>query len=535
MKSKIWLILKYSYQNKVRPRKNKKGIIKRRGPWSALLAYLFPPILFGGMLAPIFYMMFKSLNFPLSELGIETTWNLLDLIFGGWFLTMGFMFVLNYAPAIVANLFESEITQLLLVMPVRRFEIYVASAVDSFIMAGIPIGMMIPVFVIYAILRETNIFFTILSGIGYILLLLFIANLFGSILSRYLTKTSAKRWTMIMYFINIFLYVGGVNMMPSIGVGRDMNYFVDVIKKILNIILNDFWPHTWFLKAMNGDLISMAILYGATFILGYFIYKISDKIEFSSSNKSKKKKKSVEINFKHSKFPMFKKDFKLLFRDSQTFFLILYPIFLPLIMIFTSDSLEMIGTIFIMLSGMYAAMIAIYALSYEGKIWPNPKLYPLKSQELVFSKVAIPVIIFVLEYIALAIIIITMEKSSTIIFYSVFPITLILIYSSILGIKLYLSNPKRDLSQKNILNGKEVFMLEGITLGLTMGIFVLGNLYIASLKNPSMKDKFIDWLFDSPFLYHFIGAGIPIFLLCLTIYLIVKETKKIHKLLISWE
>ncbi|AEX86045.1 putative permease (DUF2074) [Marinitoga piezophila KA3] len=535
MKSKIWLILKYSYQNKVRPRKNKKGIIKRRGPWGALFAYLFPMVIFGGTLAPIVYFMFKNLNVPLSQFGMNTPWNLLDIIFGMWFLTMGFMFFLNYSPAIVANLFESEITQLLLVMPVKRFEIYTASAIDSLIMAGIPLGMMIPVFVVYAMLMKTNIILTILAGLGYILFLMLLSNFGGVILSRFLTKTSAKRWTMIMYFVSIFLYVGGTNLLPSLVADNSLEELVAAFNKTIGLILNDFWPHTWVLKAMNGSITFLAILYVVISILGYFIYGISNTMEFNTSSGKKEKHSQKEISIKHSKFPMFKKDFKLLFRDSQTFFLILYPIFLPIIFIFTSESLEMIGTMYVLLSSMYAAMIALYSVTYEGKIWPIPKLYPLKPWELIFSKVLIPVFIFTLEYVILVIAIILMKKSSSIIFYSIIPIFLIILYSAILGVSMYLKNPKRDLSQKNVLNGKEVFILEGISLSFTLGIFVLGNLYIASLKNPSMKDKFIDWLFDSPFLYHFIGAGIPIFLLCLTIYLIVKETKKIHKLLISWE
>ncbi|KLO22848.1 hypothetical protein X275_04640 [Marinitoga sp. 1197] len=533
MKNKIILILKYSYQNKLRPKQKKDGTYKKRGPWRALMAYILPAIIFGGSLAPMMYFMFKELNIPFSQLGINLPWTILDVIFGMWFLLMGFMFFLNYSPAIVANLYESEMTQLLLSMPIRRSSIYIASAIDSLIMAGLPLGMMIPIFAVYALIAKNSIIFSILGGIGFLILLLLISNLGGILFSKFLTKTSAKRWTMIMYFISIFFYVGISNLLPNFA-NTPPSQLVNALERMSNIILNTFWPHTWVINVMKGSIPFLILLYSTILILSYIIYNLSNTLEFSVSRKKGKKKKA-EIKFKSSKFPILKKDFRLLFRDSQTFFLLLYPLFIPIIFMFSSKSLDMISIIFVMIAAIYASMVAIYAISYEGKLWPVPKLYPIKIGHLIFSKAFMPFIIYVVEYIAITILIYLSGKASIEVFWSIIPVILIIMYSSILGISLYLKNPKRDLSQKNIISGKEVFYLEGITLGLGLGIFLPGNLYISSLKNIEIKEQLIDFLFDSTLLYHLIGAVLPLFLLFLTIYLIKREIKKTKERMLKWE
>ncbi|GAB6188525.1 hypothetical protein JCM30566_02640 [Marinitoga arctica] len=534
MKNKIWLILKYSYQNKIRPKKKKDGTYKKSGPLNALMAYIVPAIIFGATLSPIMYFLFKDLNIPFTQFGLDLPWTILDVVFGMWFLLMGFMFFLNYSPAIVANLYESDMTQILLSMPLKRSSIYISSAIDSLVMAGLPLGMMIPNFIIYAIIAKTNILLSLVAAIGYILFLLVISNLGGVLFSKFLTKTSAKRMTMIMYFLSVFLYVGITNIIPRSLENTSLQQLVDSLKNLSNVMLNILWPHTWIILAMNGSILALVSIYVIIFILGYIIYKISNNLELSTSRK-KSKKANSEIIFKTTKFPTFKKDFKLLFRDSQTFFLILYPIFLPLIFIFTSESTEIMSLVFVMISSIYAAMLGIYSMSYEGKIWPIPKLYPLSFKNLTFSKVLIPIIIFSGEYIGLALLSFLFKKSTVQIFIGIIPVFLMIVYSSILGVSMYLKNPKRDLSQKNIISGKEVFALEGIIMGLGFGIFLPGNLYLSSIKNINLKNRFIDILFDSKILYHLIGAALPIFLILLTVYLSYKELNNVKERMKQWE
>ena len=534
MKNKIWLILKYSYQNKSRPKKKKDGTYKTASPLNALIAYLVPAVVFGATLSPILYYMFKDLNIPFSQLGIDLPWSILDIVFSMWFLLMGFMFFLNYSPAIVANLYESDMTQILLAMPIKRSDIYISSAIDSLVMAGLPLGMMIPVFVIYGIISKTNIFLTTIAGLGFILFLLLISNLGGVLFSKFLTKTSAKRMTMIMYFISIFLYVGMTNIIPRIMKNNSPAQVAESLKKLSSLLLNYAWPHTWVILTMKGNFMALTILIAVILILSYIVYIISNLLELSISRK-KGKKKNYEIKFKTTRFPAIKKDFKLLFRDSQTFFLILYPVFLPLIFIFTNSDADIMSFVFVMIASIYAAMLSIFSTSYEGKIWPIPKLFPITMGNMIFSKIMVPILIFSLEYIVISMLSFFLGKASWIIFMTIIPVIILIVYSSILGVSIYLKNPKRDLSQKNIIKGKEVMYLEGIIMGLSFGIILPGNLYMLALNDVQLKNKFIDFLFDSPILFHLIGGVMPLGFLILSIYLTIKEINKVKERMLKWE
>ncbi|OQY10324.1 MAG: hypothetical protein B6I29_01670 [Marinitoga sp. 4572_148] len=534
MKNKIWLILKYSYQNKVRPKKKKDGTYKKSGPFAGVAAYIIPAIIFGGTISPFLYFLFKDLNIPFSQLGIDLPWTILDIIFSMWFLIMGFMFFLNYSPAIVSNLYESDMTQILLAMPIKRSDIYISSAIDSLVMAGIPLGMMVPIFVIYGIIAQTNIILTTIAGLGYIMLLILISNLGGVLFSKFLTKTSAKRMTMIMYFISIFLYVGITNIIPRIMENNDPSQIAESLKNLSSLLLNYAWPHTWVILTMKGNFMALTILIAVILILSYIVYIISNLLELSISRK-KGKKKNYEIKFKTTKFPAIKKDFKLLFRDSQTFFLMLYPIFLPLIFIFTNSDLNLISFIFVMISGIYATMLSIFSVSYEGKIWPVPKLFPITIGNMIFSKIMVPILIFSVEYIGLMLLLFFLNKSTWVSLVTIIPVIILIIYSSILGVSIYLKNPKRDLSQKNIIKGKEVMYIEGIIMAFSFGIFIPGNLYMFSLINMELKYKFIDFLFDSTILYHLIGGVLPIALLAFIVYMTKKEINKVKERMMKWE
>lgn len=534
MKNKIWLILKYSYQNKVRPKKKKDGTYKKSNPLSGVLAYIIPAVVFGATISPFMYFLFKDLNIPLVQLGIDLPWSILDIVFSIWFLIMGFMFFLNYSPAIVSNLYESDMTQILLSMPIKRSDIYISSAIDSLVMAGLPLGMMIPIFVIYGIIAKTNIFFTLIAGFAYILLLLLISNLGGVLFSKFLTKTSAKRMTMIMYFISIFLYVGITNVVPRLFENNDPNQVIDYLTNLSSLLLNYIWPHTWVILTMNGNMFALFTLIIINVLLGYIVYNIANSLELSVSRK-KGKKTNNEVKFKTTKFPTIKKDFKLLFRDSQTFFLILYPVFLPLIFIFTNSDAELISFIFVMIASIYSAMISIFSISYEGKLWPIPKLFPITIGNMIFSKIIVPIIIFSTEYIGLTILIYLLNKGNWINLMSIIPVIILIVYSSILGVSMYLKDPKRDLSQKNIIKGKEVMYLEGVILGFSFGIFIPGNLYLFSIINENLKLKFIDFLFDSEILYHLIGAALPISLILIILLLISKEINKVKERMLKWE
>jgi ABC-2 type transport system permease protein len=524
------LLLKYSFKNKNRPKPNKKGKVKEMGVFTPIFQYIMPALLFGLTLAPVMYMSFKNLNIPLADMGIDSNFNFLDFMFSTTFLGLGVFFFLNFSPSIIVNLFDSDMTKLHLVMPVKKSTIFFATAIDSFVMAALPLGMLIPIIVVYSIILKVNIFFAIMATIGFVLFLVAISLLGGVIMSFFMGKTAAKRFAMLSYFGSVILYVFAANFMsPDRFATDDLEAFVIYLTESMNFLLHNFWPHTWFIKAMNGDILNLLILLGIGIGLIIFIVQVSNKLDLIAGSK-KVKNKAVKI--KQSKFPIIFKDIKLLVRDAQSIFMLLYPIILPVIFSFTGmNSLTFITIFFVMISSFYSSYLTVLMLVEETKIWPIPKLYPVKINNIVNSKIYIPVSIFFLEYVAIYIVLSIMNRFEIIGLVFMIPMLIILYYSSLIGAGMYLKNPKRDVKQKNILSGKEVLGLEAITMIFSLIIFILLNLYVEFLKVGPF------WIFENIHVIfsHLILLVLPIVLLIMIIIFSVKELKKIESKLKTWE
>ncbi len=531
--SDLSLLLKYSFKNKVRPAKNKKGISKASKPITTVIQYLLPAVIFGMTIAPVMFITMKDLNIPMQSLGIDSSYSFLDIIFSLNFLGMGIMFFMNYSPSIIMNLYDSEMTQAFLTMPIKKSTIFWAGSIDSLLMTGLPLGMLLPIAVVYAIIMKANIFLSILAIVGFVIVLLGISMLGGILMSFFMSRTSAKRFTMFAYFGSIILYVFAANYFnPSNFNSGNVEVIAQTFKNALGFILNPVFPHTWMINSTKGNLWSLIILFGAGILLFCFTYFLSQKLDFSISGK--KAKKSKKITFKTGRFPLIKKDLKLSFRDSQTLFLLIYPAVLPVIFFFAGNtkgsSLGVMSSLmFSAIAAFYAAYLAIMMLAEETKIWPVPKLYPIKNRTLVSNKVNIPFAIFMIEYILIVILLTVISGFSFVNIISILPMGVILYYSSLLGARLFLKNPKREVKQKNFLSGKEVFELEGATMGVAFGVFFLLN-FFSTVKNRPF------WIFvGREWLIYLVFIGVPILLIGLTVLGIFKELKKIKVLIENWE
>ncbi|MDO7975615.1 hypothetical protein OF820_12610 [Oceanotoga sp. DSM 15011] len=528
--SDILYILKYSLKSKIRPRKNKKGEYKKQGVTGTLLSYLLPPIIFGIIIAPLFYITFKDLNIPLSTLGINIDYTFTDLIYSMTFMSLSLLFIINFAPAIIINLFGSEFTSVLLTMPIKRTSIFYSYAIDSLLMAGMPIGLFIPMVITYSMISKVNIFMAIISMIFYILLLLSISFLIGIFMSKIMGKTTANRVYMMTYFLGIFLFVFASNFFsPQKFNTENIQQIAQNFENAGNFFLNNLWPHKLFIDSMYGNIIPFGIIVFLSIILIYINYKIINSSELIS--KSKKSKKQQNIKIKNIKNPFLRKDTKFLMRDSQSLFLILYPIILPIIFFFTGQQIfEIITMVFIFIASYYAAFLNVSLLVEEGKIWPLPKLYPIDTQKLIEFKARVPIIIFSLEYILVTIMSFFVLKISLIYLFLIIPVIILIYYSTILGTRLYVENPKRDMKNKNVLTGREVLKIETITMTLSAGIFIPIFMYKLYTMNPF-------WIFKNmpDILNKFLLIGIPIIIMIINVFMIISEKRKIKTNMINWE
>ena len=522
------LLLKYSYKNKVRPTKNKRGKEVHQGLVSTLISYLILPIIFLAVMMPTLILTLNSmnLNVPLSQLGLNLNHTLLDLLFAPSFLLVSALFILQYSPLLVTTLYDNDMTDLLLSMPIKRSSLFFSASIDSFIMSGIGTGAFFSMTISYSILSGSNIFFAVISIIGFLLFVISISLFLGLVMSFFIRKTSAKRIAQLIYFIGFIFMVLLPQFLPSI-ISDNPEDMIELLENNMKVFLNPIWPHVHFLNALDGNVFSLIFLYALSFLLFYCVYRYSNNLDFTVA---RKKSKRVKVQkFKVSRWPIIEKDRKLLFRNSQLLFMMLYPLIFPFIFIFTGmQNLSYIAIFFLLISGTYTSLTSAYMLIEELKIWPIPKLFPFSARTLVNSKILLSSSIFTLEFIIILIVFSFMVDFNIFDVFLIIPTIILLYYSSLFGARLFLSNPKRDLSQSNkVFTGKETLILELITMGYAAAIFGLLAFYNFMLNQGPV------WIFKNlgmP-LTSLIILGGAVVLVLIIIRSIKKEQEKINRYL----
>lgn len=510
----LFLILKYGFKNKARPKN--KGLFKSNSVFGNIFGYLFPAILFMLIMLPFMLNIFNN-----TQIEIMPGVTFAELMGSMYIALMSLLFFLQYSPSIINTLFNNDNIEFLMTTPVKKGTIFISSAIDSFLVSGLPIGMMLSVIIAYGIASNINIFNLIISSIGYIFLMISLSLIAGLIFSYFIGKTAAKRFSQMMYFASIFAFVFMTNFIPTNQINQAQQGQLSGIFGNMTFLTGEFFPHTLLLKGLKTNVYFGLISILISILIIVLIYVLSSKLDFvTSRKKSKNKEQKIKLT---GGMPVLKKDLKLLQRDSQSLFLILYPLLFPLIFIFINvQSMAAMNIMFIFIGSMYAAILSVGMMVNDMKIWPIPKTYPIKTEQIINNKISIPLIIFLIEYVIITIISAIMGYTNIIDYFMIIPVGLLLYYAALYGVKTYLKNPKRDTSNKNnVLTFKETIAFEGIVMGIGIGIFGFLTAYKINMQTPFLK--------LSPFLTNLIFIGVPILFIGLLIFMIRLERKNIKK------
>jgi ABC-2 type transport system permease protein len=185
-----------------------------------------------------------------------------------------------------------------------------------------------------------------------------------------------------------------------------------------------------------------------------------------------------------------------------------------------------------MIAATYTALITSIMLAEEIKIWPVPKLFPYSTKTMVNSKVMVSSSIFAIEFFAISLIYFFVFGSNIFELILIIPTIILLYYSSLIGARYFLSDPHRDVSQSNkVFKGKEILIIEGITMGYALSIFGLLLFYDVMLTEGLV------WIFEKMglFLTSVIILGTVLTLVLIIIFSIKKEIKKIDRYLEQME
>jgi ABC-2 type transport system permease protein len=251
--------------------------------------------------------------------------------------------------------------------------------------------------------------------------------------------------------------------------------------------------------------------------------KISNVTNMANGRSKTKKSYRMEI----SRYPIVKKEIRLIFRNPQNVFSISYAIIFPVVMAYVNKS-AMSGAMFVgIFAAIYAANLALQLIAEEKKIWPMPKLLPIDMGRTLQYKAAIPAMIFTLGYGVVLLFSYFMLNMNPLMFLSIIPMTAVLLYSSLFGLSLFLNDPQRGMTGKTIaFKFKEALMLEFNTMLLAFGIIFPFNM----LSEGGLLEVLMgEWW------YKLIAIGLPWIIMVIVIFLVKRTFRKINMKVGAWE
>jgi len=527
------LLLRYALKNKKRrnPTKTRSGRLS--SAFSSWLGYLLAPMIFLAFLTPVYYDLFSNLAVPLAKFGWNSSFLVSDVLMAPIFMVTGLLFAFQFAPLLVVELFENDMTPLLLTMPIRRSSIFFVSSLNTLLMTSFGIAMTLSVSLAYLLLNRDQLLWGALGICLWIFFLIALGFLFGFLLARLIGKTAAKRTSQLISFLVLILVVMSPSVVAPIS-GTNPETVLRSLQNSAGFFLSPGWPHYWFMSAAKGQSVFLFPLLGITTGLFGFVLVYANTLNFSPVRKNRERRKAVDGSertnrLKGGALPVLKKELRLMFRESGIIWYLIYPLAFPIFLVFGRyHQMPFVSLLFMIVATMYSGMVSVMMMISEKKIWPIPTLFPVSFLFLVKLKVLIPVALFTLEYLILLGLFIALSPSAIYDVFMIAPIALILYYCSLLGMRLFLQDPNRDISQRNrLLKGSEVLKLEGLSMAFSFGFY--GVFFF--LKTFLIDGPF--WIFASipSWSAILIFAGIILTLFILLFGSIGRERRMIHCLM----
>ena len=480
----------------------KKPISNLFFPVVAVFAYGLPL----GLFLTDFFKMAKDVVVGQSDLA--------TIFVANWSVLMAGMFILSFVPSLVNSFVKNEEIQLLLTMPVRRSTIVLYQTVLTLIVQSFTVVMYLFVIPAYAVATGKNLFMSIFFSFAMCFMLLLISLFIASFLGLWMQRSTARRMNVFSLLLTVVLFLVVTQSLPSMK-NMNANTLSLLIKTGLKVF-SGFNPFVWPILALDNFLY-VILLFAAIFVLWFISLKISERITFENREITHLRRRE---NTTHRP-GVFSKDLKLLFRYEQGIFMLIYPIAVSLIFVFTTRSFVSPLFISIVISTMYVSMSSAMLMKQEFMAWPLAKIMPLTNSQILMPKMIIPAGLYSLITVILALFLQLYFKLS-LTFYLIVPIIFVMYaFASILGIGFFMKEKEKNTisNPARILNTSHIFAIEGIVLAMAAGSVLPLIMYMynrQSLLTILRKEILVD----------LVGICLPISLTVILIFLIRKYFRR---------
>ncbi|MGQ9856751.1 MAG: hypothetical protein ACUVQF_08445 [Fervidobacterium sp.] len=452
------------------------------------------------------YEIYKTLaNFP----DVAKAFYLLTISIFSLFYVVGFVGTGMYAFS------RNEDVEFLLTLPIKRniitlYYLFVTLSTQAF-----TLGFFIATALAYAFAINQNILTFILQTLLHLLFLSSFSALFAVLSGGVTSKRYLKILNTIILLLLVFVYLSFVYFQDvdfrQLGENANVVKLISFATSKYNILV---WSYSEKLSTI------LLVLFSSITALVAF-WKLAGQVGFESSRAKVKEKKDYlkKQSYSTKMGGVLWKDAKLLVRNEQFIFLILYPAIFALFMLFTSSSSIASVAPFIVIAVLYCAIEAGILTANEIQYKSVVKALPIKPKNLIFPKLMIPVFINLSVFIIITVIssILRGFAISSVIYIAISVILFFL--SALIGSYYSIKSPGKAKNQPFSIGA--TFLIEGITIGIAFGIIFPLNLIIMKAELEGIK-LILNWLLLT-------GSGIALVVLFAVYY------KKLKNVLLSEE
>ncbi|MCD6450338.1 MAG: hypothetical protein J7L34_07525 [Thermotogaceae bacterium] len=357
-------------------------IVTRRKKSSSKKTVLFGQIAVFGYFSVFTGVMMYSMLSKLKDIVINNM-SLVDLYALYWNFLSGVFFLLGVIGSSVYVLSMNEEVEFLLVLPVRRwtvtfYQLFMAIFYD------LPVfGMFMAVSVSYGlILGGLYPAIAVVTAIVHSLMLLTLGVYISTFVARKVTGSIARR---IFIFIQAVALVGFILLLnfSMSSTSNDMNALFIKLSKIYKVLSSPFNIFGYAISSINKpSYIGVSLL--LTILFGYLFVKESGKMGFVVVKGSAKKK--VKYKRYARNYSIMMKDFKAIFRQDNSLFLLLYPYVFGAFMGWSVKDPLYALLVAVPISSMYALLEASQALLHDVSNWEITRSLPYTYKELISYK-----------------------------------------------------------------------------------------------------------------------------------------------------
>ncbi|MGC9772181.1 ABC-2 type transport system permease protein [Fervidobacterium changbaicum] len=376
---------------------------------------------------------------------------------------------------------RNEDVEFLLTLPIKRNIITLYYLIVTLSSQAFTLGFFVATALAYAISIKQNVLAFIIQTIIHLVFLSSISAVLAVLFGGVTSKRYLRILNTIILLSLIFIYLGFMYF-QDVGIkdlGENENFIrlLSFANSKYNILI---WTYS---EKLSNTMVILTVSIIALFIF----WKLAGTVGFESTRGKVRERKDYfrKESYSSKMGGILWKDMKLLVRNEQFIFLILYPALFSLFMFFTSNSPIASVTPFVAIAGIYCAIESGILTANEMQYKAVVRTFPVKPKNLILPKLMIPVFINISLFIIITIVSALFGRfSSTSLIYVAISFALFIL-SALVGAYYSLKSPGKAKNQPFSVGA--TFLIEGIMLGIALGILFPMNLFISKAKLEGWK------------------------------------------------